>query len=204
VSESRSPAGRVTLADLEGDPHRVPGAAAVRGARRLGIPVLGTWLVTATNRGRGGPAQARTFTVDDPRLLHPRWIGRAALAGRCAATRITGARQPPFRHGPRCTRVSPRSPGPRRPPGVGDRALAWPKLAPAVAGRRAAVQRPRSSARPGRPATDPDLVRRDRGRVQAEGPPRARRSKPTPGADGVTTWRRAGRRRRWLAASLRE
>ena len=45
MSESSTPAGRVTLADLEGDPHRV--LARLRAAAPAAwVPVLGTWLVT--------------------------------------------------------------------------------------------------------------------------------------------------------------
>ena len=45
MSDSSTPAGRVTLADLEGDPH--PVLAQLRATAPVAwVPVLGTWLVT--------------------------------------------------------------------------------------------------------------------------------------------------------------
>jgi cytochrome P450 len=79
VSESSTPAGRVTLADLEGDPHRV--LARLRAAAPVAwVPVLGTWLVTDYDLAVAVLRDARTFTVDDPRFSTAQVVGPSMLS----------------------------------------------------------------------------------------------------------------------------
>jgi cytochrome P450 len=79
VSESSTPAGRVTLADLEGDPHRV--LARLRAAAPAAwVPVLGTWLVTGYDLAVAVLRDARTFTVDDPRFSTAQVVGPSMLS----------------------------------------------------------------------------------------------------------------------------
>jgi len=79
VSESSTPAGRVTLADLEGDPHRV--LAQLRTAAPAAwVPVLGTWLVTGYDLAVAVLRDARTFTVDDPRFSTAQVVGPSMLS----------------------------------------------------------------------------------------------------------------------------
>ena len=79
MSESSTPAGRVTLADLEGDPHRV--LARLRaGAPAAWVPVLGTWLVTGYDLAVAVLRDARTFTVDDPRFSTAQVVGPSMLS----------------------------------------------------------------------------------------------------------------------------
>jgi len=79
VSESSTPAGRVTLADLEGDPHRV--LAQLRAAAPAAwVPVLGTWLVTGYDLAVAVLRDARTFTVDDPRFSTAQVVGPSMLS----------------------------------------------------------------------------------------------------------------------------
>jgi cytochrome P450 len=79
VSESSTPAGRVTLADLEGDPHRV--LARLRAAAPAAwVPVLGTWLVTDYDLAVAVLRDARTFTVDDPRFSTAQVVGPSMLS----------------------------------------------------------------------------------------------------------------------------
>src|SRR2546423_15244579 len=73
------PAGRVTLADLEGDPH--PVLARLRAAAPAAwIPVLGTWLVTDYDLAVAVLRDARTFTVDDPRFSTAQVVGPSMLS----------------------------------------------------------------------------------------------------------------------------
>jgi len=79
VSESSTPAGRVTLADLEGDPHRV--LAQLRAAAPAAwVPVLGTWLVTGYDLAVAVLRDPRTFTVDDPRFSTAQVVGPSMLS----------------------------------------------------------------------------------------------------------------------------
>ena len=79
MSESSTPAGRVTLADLEGDPHRV--LAQLRAAAPAAwVPVLGTWLVTGYDLAVAVLRDARTFTVDDPRFSTAQVVGPSMLS----------------------------------------------------------------------------------------------------------------------------
>jgi cytochrome P450 len=79
VSESSTPAGRVTLADLEGDPHRV--LAQLRTAAPAAwVPVLGSWLVTGYDLAVAVLRDARTFTVDDPRFSTAQVVGPSMLS----------------------------------------------------------------------------------------------------------------------------
>ena len=79
MSESSTPAGRVTLADLEGDPHRV--LARLRAAAPVAwVPVLGTWLVTGYDLAVAVLRDVRTFTVDDPRFSTAQVVGPSMLS----------------------------------------------------------------------------------------------------------------------------
>ena len=79
MSESSTPGGRVTLADLEGDPHRV--LAQLRTAAPAAwVPVLGTWLVTGYDLAVAVLRDARTFTVDDPRFSTAQVVGPSMLS----------------------------------------------------------------------------------------------------------------------------
>ena len=79
MSESSTPAGRVTLTDLEGDPHRV--LARLRAAAPVAwVPVLGTWLVTGYDLAVAVLRDARTFTVDDPRFSTAQVVGPSMLS----------------------------------------------------------------------------------------------------------------------------
>jgi len=79
VSESSTPGGRVTLADLEGDPHRV--LAQLRAAAPAAwVPVLGTWLVTGYDLAVAVLRDPRTFTVDDPRFSTAQVVGPSMLS----------------------------------------------------------------------------------------------------------------------------
>jgi cytochrome P450 len=98
VSESSTPAGRVTLADLEGDPHRV--LARLRAAApAVWVPVLGTWLVTGYDLAVAVLRDARTFTVDDPRFSTAQVVGPSMLSLDGAPhARHRGPFNRPFRH----------------------------------------------------------------------------------------------------------
>ena len=79
MSESSTPGGRVTLADLEGDPHRA--LARLRAAAPVAwVPVLGTWLVTGYDLAVAVLRDARTFTVDDPRFSTAQVVGPSMLS----------------------------------------------------------------------------------------------------------------------------
>jgi len=79
VSEPSTPGGRVTLADLEGDPHRV--LAQLRAAAPAAwVPVLGTWLVTGYDLAVAVLRDSRTFTVDDPRFSTAQVVGPSMLS----------------------------------------------------------------------------------------------------------------------------
>ena len=79
MSESSTPGGRVTLADLEGDPHRV--LAQLRAAAPAAwVPVLGTWLVTGYDLAVAVLRDPRTFTVDDPRFSTAQVVGPSMLS----------------------------------------------------------------------------------------------------------------------------
>jgi len=72
-------AGRVTLADLDGDPH--PVLAGLRAAApAVWVPVLGAWLVTGYELAVAVLRDARTFTVDDPRFSTAKVVGPSMLS----------------------------------------------------------------------------------------------------------------------------
>jgi len=98
VSDSSTPTGRVTLADLEGDPHRV--LARLRAAAPVAwVPVLGTWLVTGYDLAVAVLRDARTFTVDDPRFSTAQVVGPSMLSLDGAPhARHRGPFNRPFRH----------------------------------------------------------------------------------------------------------
>jgi cytochrome P450 len=98
VSESSTPAARVTLADLEGDPH--PVLARLRAAAPAAwVPVLGTWLVTGYDLAVAVLRDARTFTVDDPRFSTAQVVGPSMLSLDGAPhARHRGPFNRPFRH----------------------------------------------------------------------------------------------------------
>jgi cytochrome P450 len=93
-----TPAGAVTLADLENDPH--PVLARLRAAAPVcWVPVLGTWLVTGYQLAVDVLRDARTFTVDDPRFTTARVVGPSMLSLDGAPhTRHRGPFNQPFRH----------------------------------------------------------------------------------------------------------
>src|SRR5258705_1616893 len=92
------PAGRVTLADLEGDPH--PVLAGLRAAAPAAwVPVLGAWLVTGYDLAVAVLRDARTFTVDDPRFSTAKVVGPSMLSLDGAPhARHRGPFNRPFRH----------------------------------------------------------------------------------------------------------
>ena len=98
MSESSAPAGRVTLADLEGDPH--PVLAGLRAAApAVWVPVLGAWLVTGYDLAVAVLRDARTFTVDDPRFSTAQVVGPSMLSLDGAPhARHRGPFNRPFRH----------------------------------------------------------------------------------------------------------
>jgi cytochrome P450 len=98
VSEPSTPAGRVTLADLEGDPH--PVLAGLRAAAPAAwVPVLGAWLVTGYDLAVAVLRDARTFTVDDPRFSTAKVVGPSMLSLDGAPhARHRGPFNRPFRH----------------------------------------------------------------------------------------------------------
>jgi cytochrome P450 len=73
------PAGSVTLADLESDPHPVLARLRVA-APACWVPVLGTWLVTGYEQAVEVLRDARTFTVDDPRFSTAKVVGPSMLS----------------------------------------------------------------------------------------------------------------------------
>ena len=74
-----TPAGSVTLADLESDPH--PVLARLRAtAPACWVPVLGTWLVPGYEQAVEVLRDARTFTVDDPRFSTAKVVGPSMLS----------------------------------------------------------------------------------------------------------------------------
>ena len=91
-------ADRVTLADLEGDPH--PVLAGLRGAAPVAwVPVLGAWLVTGYDLAVAVLRDARTFTVDDPRFSTAQVVGPSMLSLDGAPhARHRGPFNRPFRH----------------------------------------------------------------------------------------------------------
>ena len=91
-------AGRVTLADLEGDPH--PVLAGLRAAApAVWVPVLGAWLVTGYDLAVAVLRDARTFTVDDPRFSTAQVVGPSMLSLDGAPhARHRGPFNRPFRH----------------------------------------------------------------------------------------------------------
>ena len=92
------PASRVTLADLEGDPH--PVLAGLRAAAPVAwVPVLGAWLVTGYDMAVTVLRDARTFTVDDPRFSTAQVVGPSMLSLDGAPhARHRGPFNRPFRH----------------------------------------------------------------------------------------------------------
>jgi cytochrome P450 len=74
-----TPADRVTLADLEADPH--PVLARLRADAPVSwVPVLGAWLVTGYDLAVEVLRDARTFTVDDPRFSTAKVVGPSMLS----------------------------------------------------------------------------------------------------------------------------
>ena len=92
------PADRVTLADLEGDPH--PVLAGLRAAGPAAwVPVLGAWLVTGYDPAVAVLRDARTFTVDDPRFSTAQVVGPSMLSlDGTPHARHRGPFNRPFRH----------------------------------------------------------------------------------------------------------
>ena len=90
-------ADRVTLGDLEADPH--PVLARLRAAAPVvWVPALGAWLVTGYDLAVAVLRDARTFTVDDPRFSTAKVVGPSMLSldgGRHARHR--GPFNPAFR-----------------------------------------------------------------------------------------------------------
>ncbi len=79
VSLPNTPAGLVTLADLEDDPH--PALARLRAAAPVSwVPALGAWLVTGYDLAVAVLRDARTFTVDDPRFSTAKVVGPSMLS----------------------------------------------------------------------------------------------------------------------------
>ena len=73
------PADRVTLTDLEADPH--PVLAGLRAAAPVSwVPVVGAWLVTGYDLAVEVLRDARTFTVDDPRFSTAKVVGPSMLS----------------------------------------------------------------------------------------------------------------------------
>ena len=99
-------AGRVTLADLEGDPH--PVLAGLRAAApAVWVPVLGAWLVTGYDLAVAVLRDARTFTVDDPRFSTAQVVGPSMLSLDGAShVRHRGPFNRPFRHDEVYTRLA--------------------------------------------------------------------------------------------------
>jgi cytochrome P450 len=74
-----TPAGLVTLADLDADPH--PALARLRAAGpAVWVPALGAWLVTGYDLAVAVLRDARTFTVDDPRFSTAKVVGPSMLS----------------------------------------------------------------------------------------------------------------------------
>jgi cytochrome P450 len=92
------PAGQVTLADLETDPH--PVLARLRSAApAVWVPALGAWLVTGYDVAVAVLRDARTFTVDDPRFSTAKVVGPSMLSlDGPAHARHRGPFNRPFRH----------------------------------------------------------------------------------------------------------
>jgi cytochrome P450 len=79
VSPPPTPAGSVTLAELESDPH--PALARLRAtAPACWVPVLGAWLVTGYDLAVEVLRDSRTFTVDDPRFSTAKVVGASMLS----------------------------------------------------------------------------------------------------------------------------
>jgi cytochrome P450 len=73
------PAERITVADLERDPH--PVLARLRaGAPVAWVPALHSWLVTGYDEAVAVLRDSRTFTVDDPRFSTARVVGPSMLS----------------------------------------------------------------------------------------------------------------------------
>jgi len=74
-----TPAERVTLAELESDPH--PVLAGLRAsAPACWVPVLGAWLVTGYDLAVEVLRDAQRFTVDDPRFSTAQVVGPSMLS----------------------------------------------------------------------------------------------------------------------------
>ena len=79
VSLPNTPAGLVTLAELEADPH--PVLARLRVAAPVSwVPALGAWLVTGYDLAVEVLRDARMFTVDDPRFSTAKVVGPSMLS----------------------------------------------------------------------------------------------------------------------------
>src|SRR5437588_4496732 len=79
TSEARAPEARVTLAELEADPH--PALARMRAAGPAAwVPALNAWLVTGYHAAVAVLRDARTFTVDDPRFSTAKVVGPSMLS----------------------------------------------------------------------------------------------------------------------------
>jgi cytochrome P450 len=75
----RAPEVRVTVAELEADPH--PALARMRAAGPAAwVPALGAWLVTGYDTAVAVLRDARAFTVDDPRFSTAKVVGPSMLS----------------------------------------------------------------------------------------------------------------------------
>jgi cytochrome P450 len=78
-SQARTPEVRVTLAELEADPH--PALARMRAAGPAAwVPALGAWMVTGYHAAVSVLRNARAFTVDDPRFSTAKVVGPSMLS----------------------------------------------------------------------------------------------------------------------------
>jgi cytochrome P450 len=78
-SQARTPEVRVTLAELEADPH--PALARMRAAGPAAwVPALGAWMVTGYHSAVSVLRDARAFTVDDPRFSTAKVVGPSMLS----------------------------------------------------------------------------------------------------------------------------
>jgi cytochrome P450 len=79
VRTPSAPAGQVSLAGLEADPH--PVLARLRAqAPVCWVPALGAWLVTGHRPAVSVLRDARSFTVDDPRFSTAKVVGASMLS----------------------------------------------------------------------------------------------------------------------------
>ena len=79
TSAGRTPADRVTVADLEGDPHAL--LAELRAREPVAwMPALDGWLVTRHDLALEAMRDARAFTVQDPRFTTAQVVGPSMLS----------------------------------------------------------------------------------------------------------------------------